>query len=80
MPSKRVGGRKGSAVKEIFHPPITRRPIDGARYANQWVAIWRREIIDADADLDALYKRLEAKGLEEKAGVLHVSRPGVRRI
>jgi hypothetical protein len=78
MTEKRLPSRKAKAVKEIVHPPPTRRPIDGLRYGNQWVAIWRREVIDADADLERLLARLKVRGLDEKAGLLHVPPPGVR--
>jgi hypothetical protein len=65
-------------VKEIVHPAPTRRPIDGIRYANKWVAIYRREIVDSDLDLEKLIARLRAKGIHEEAPVLHVPRLGVR--
>jgi hypothetical protein len=80
MPSKRVRPRKGSRVKEIVHPPPTRRPIDGVRYANQWVAIYRREIVDSGLVLEKLIARLRAKGIQEESPVLHVPRLGVRRL
>ena len=77
MASKPVRRRNGAAVKEIVHPPPTRRPIDGRRYGGQWVAIMRREIIDSDPSLDALCDRLESRGLEEKAALMKVPSPGV---
>ena len=79
MQGKRVVGRKGKAVKEIVHPAPTRRPIDARRYGDQWVAIWRREVVDADADLELLLERLKSRGLSGKAGLLRVTPPGVRR-
>lgn len=78
MPESRVPRRKGKTVKEIVHPPPTKRPIDTRRYGNQWVAIWRREIVDADPVYERLIERLKARGLDEKAGLLHVPPPGAR--
>ncbi len=63
-------------MKAVVHPPITKRPIDTRRYGGQWVAIWQREIIDADKDLDALCDRLAAIGLEQKAVLMPVPPPG----
>jgi hypothetical protein len=76
MPAKTPRGRKGRTVKEIVHPPSTKRPIDGLRYGNQWIAIWQREVVDSDTDLDRLIGRLKSRGLDEKAGLLHVPPPG----
>ena len=75
---KPVVGRKGKAMREIVHPAPTRRPIDARRYGDQWVAIWRREVVDADANLERLLERLKSRGLAGKAGLLHVPPPGVR--
>lgn len=77
MPSPRSKPRKAPAVKEIIHPPATREPMDLQRYGGQWVAIWRREIVDSDKDFDRLWKRLRRKGLHEKAQFLRLPRPGV---
>ena len=76
MPTKRKAARQGKTVKEYFRPPITKSPIDVDRYGGKWVAIWRRDIIDADADFDRLMGRLERRGLDEKAGLLHVPKSG----
>lgn len=67
-------------MKETFEPTITREPIDLLVYGGKWIAIWKREIIDSDADGDALLDRIQARGLEGKAGIMGVPRPGVRRV
>src|SRR5882672_3381579 len=77
MPGKRPSARQGIAVKEYFRPSPTKDPIDVDRYGGKWVAIWRREIIDADADLERLMGRLKRRGLEEKAGLFRVPRSGL---
>jgi hypothetical protein len=63
-------------VREIYHPPPTKEPIDTRRYGGEWVAILRREIIDHDKDFDALCDRLDRAGLGEKAGLMQVPMPG----
>ena len=67
-------------MKEIVHPPPTRKPIDLLEHGGKWIAIWRREIIDSDADGDKLIERIRERGLEGKAGIMGVPRPGVRRL
>jgi len=63
-------------VRERVVPSPTRQPINVDRYGGKWVAIWKREIIDADEDFDHLLGRLEEKGLDEKAALFRVPRTG----
>jgi hypothetical protein len=64
-------------LREIHHPAPTREPIDLEEYGGKWIAIRNRRIIDSDRDLDALCDRLEAVGLEERAILMKVPRPGI---
>lgn len=69
-------GRSGTPVNAFD----TRSPVRGAldldRYGGEWIAILRRRIVDHDDDLERLWKRLERKGLEEKAQFMLVPPPG----
>lgn len=77
MPAKRRSPRQGDRVKEYFRPAPTKEPIDVDIYGGKWVAIWRREIVDSDADMERLIRRLRERGLHEKAGLLRVPRSGL---
>ena len=63
-------------MKEYFRPAPTRDPIDVDLYGGKWVAIWRRKIVDADPDLDALLGRIDRRGIGEKAALFHVPESG----
>ena len=77
MAGRRPKPRQGDPVKEYFRPAPTKEPIDVDLYGGKWVAIWRREIVDSDADMDRLLRRLKRRGLHEKAGLLRVPRSGL---
>ncbi len=64
-------------MKEYFRPAPTREPIDIDTYGGKWVAIWRRKIVDADPDLDALLARIDRRGIGEKAALFHVPKSGL---
>jgi len=64
-------------LREVHHPAPTREPIDLNIYGGKWIAIMRRRIIDSDRDLEALCDRLEERGIEEKAVLMKVPRPGI---
>lgn len=77
MRGRRILTTRTETLREFHHPPPTREPIDLQKYGGKWVAIYGRRIIDSDLDLDALCDRLAKIGLEEKAGLMKVPRPGV---
>ncbi len=77
MVVKRASGRSKPSLNAIDTPSAVRGAIDLDRYGGQWIAILRRRIVDHDRDLERLWKRLEEKGLEEKAEFMLVPRPGV---
>jgi len=64
-------------MREIVHPSPVPSSVTAEKYADQWVAILRRRVVDHDADLDRLFARLDNRGIGEKALIFHVPRPGV---
>ncbi len=64
-------------MRETTRPTLVREPIRVDVYGGKWIAIWRRRIIDADADFDQLIDRLEKRGLDEKAALMRVPRSGM---
>ena len=64
-------------MRETVHPSPVPSSVTAEKYADQWVAILRRRVVDHDADLDRLFARLDNRGIGEKALIFHVPRPGV---
>jgi len=64
-------------MKEIVHPFPVEDPIHLEKYGGKWIAVLNRRIIDCDANLERLCNRLEKQGIEEKALLIPVPRPGL---
>jgi len=77
MPPRKSVARKRGTLREYTHPAPTKDGIDSKKYGGKWVAIWKRRVIDADRDLEALCDRLERIGLDEKAMLMKVPPPGI---
>jgi hypothetical protein len=63
-------------MKRFYSPSPVRGSIPLDKYGGEWIAILSRQIVDHDRSLERLWKRLERKGMEEKALFMLVPRPG----
>ena len=64
-------------MKEVVRPSPIPPSVTGEKYAEEWVAILRRRVVDHDRDLERLWARLAKRGIAEKALLYNVPRPGV---